>query len=175
MSKYNLTTKSVAKFSFEYSNSPYLQYSNILSIFVALKNSIRILSIYLLTCNLNKEKYLIFLFSLSHTLTVFLSISSHGLHLLELKALTCVSLTMAEWLSLLQLSTQGRMASVFFPFVLFSFSASHTPETLPKEWHTNFGSLASLLIKRSKTYPCMLSFALNQRADFVGLRRQAYK
>ena len=143
--------------------------------FVALKNFTRIPSIYLLTVTWTKKNISFFFFSLSHTLTLFLSISSHGLHLLELKALTCVSLTMAEWLSLLQLSTQGRMASVFFPFVLFSFSASHTPETLPKEWHTNFGSLASLLIKRSKTYPCMLSFALNQRADFVGLRRQAHK
>ena len=144
------------------------------SIFVALKNSIRTPSIYLLMCNLNKEKYLIFLFSLSHTFTVFLFISSHGRHLLKLK-LSLVFLS--QW-------SNGSLASAlhsrpnglcFLPFLLFSFSVSHTPETLPKEWHTNFGSLASLLIKRSKTYPCMLSFALNQRADFVGLRRQAHK
>ena len=77
-----------------------------------------------------------------------------------------------ELLFVLQLTTQGRMASVFFLF-FFSISACLTPMSLPKEWHADFGSFASLLVKRSQTFPCMLRFALNQRADFVGLRRQA--
>ena len=142
--------------------------------FVALKNSTKIPSIYLLVCNLNKKKCLIFVFTLSHTLTVFLSISSHELHFLTLK-LSLVFLS--QW-------SNGSLASAlhsrpnglcFLPFLLFSFSVSHTPETLPKKWHADFGSFASLFIKRSKTYPRMLSFALNQIADFVGLRRQAHK
>ena len=108
-----------------------------------------------------------FSFSLSHTLTAFLSISSHGLHLLKLK-LSLVFLS--QWLNGSLASTlcfyfcfpQGRMAFASF----FSFSS-----TCP----THLLSFASLLIKRSQTFPCMLSFALNQRADFVGLRRQAHK
>ena len=50
------------------------------------------------------------------------------------------------------------------------------PKSLPKEWYTDFGSFASLLlIKCSQTFPCMLSFSLNQRVDFVCFRRQAHK
>ena len=127
-----------------------------------------------------------FSFSLSHTLTMFLSISLHGLHLLKLK-LSLVSLTMAEWLSCFKLKLSlVCFGSLFLPllptrpnglcfFLFFFFSVSHAPKSLYKERHADFGNFPSLLIKISQTFPCMLGFALNQRADFVGLRRQAHK
>ena len=93
--------------------------------FVALKNSTKTPSIYLLMCNLNKEKFLIFLFSLSHS------------HCVSFYFFTCTAPPRAKsshfcfshngrMALLLQLSTQCRMASVFFPF-FFSVSACLTP------------------------------------------------
>ena len=114
-----------------------------------------------IVCNLNKEKCLIFFFTLSHSHCVSLYFFTR-IAPPQVEALTCVSLIMSEWLScfssLFQLSTQGRMAFASF----FSFSS-----TCP----THLLSFASLLIKRGQTFPCMLSFALNQKTDFVGLEK----
>ena len=89
-----------------------------------------------------------FSFSLSHTLTVFLYL--FGLHLSTWSSLfLCVLRTLKltqKWPNmalLLQLSSVGRKASVFFLFFFFSFSVSHTPMSLPKEWHVEQAHLMS--------------------------------
>ena len=123
-----------------------------------------------------KKKCLLFSFSLTHTLTVSLYFFTRTAPP-QAEALTCVCLTMAERLSCF--SSPLKCVSLchthwpngFFFFLFFFFSVSHTPKSLPKEWHADFGSFASLLIKRSQTFPCMLSFALNQKTDFVGLEK----
>ena len=110
---------------------------------VAFKNSMRTLPIYLPCVLLEQRKISPFSFSLTHTLTVFLSISSHELHLskwLNISLCFALSGTHTHWpnmaLCLFCFSPlQGRMAFASF----FSFSS-----TCP----TRF---ATLLNKRSQT------------------------
>ena len=117
-----------------------------------------------------------FSFSISHSLTVFLSIFRTAP--LGWSSLFSVFYSLSNSRTHTKIGRTALCASAlhsrpnglcFLSFLLFSFSVSH------KEWHADFGSFASLLVERSQTFPCMLSFALNQRADFVGLRRQPHK
>ena len=125
---------------------------------VVAKNFMRTHQFIFLVCNLSKEKISPFSFSLTHTLTLFLSISSHGLHLSK-----CLNISLCFALSgthtqygqialLLQLSVfasahnkaEWPLLSSFFCSI--SFSVSHTPKSLPKEMAADFGTL---LIKKS--------------------------
>jgi len=68
------------------------------------------------------------------------------------EALTCVFLTMAELLSVLQLSvpallTQGRMALAFFFFFSFFFSVSHPPCITSHQDKSDLPMHAQLCIK----------------------------
>ena len=113
--------------------------------------------------NLSKKKSLIFLF---HSLTPSLYFSL-SLRIAPPEALTCVFLTMAEWLSLasalhrvfLFVTPSGRMA--FFSF--FSFSLACTTH------------LGSLLIKRSQTSYKSRPFLNKWESWIWGLLEQAHK
>ena len=116
-------------------------------------------------CNLTKEKMYLFSFSLSHMLTMFLSIFSDCISQLKL-SLFCVLLSLELtqigriWLALLALcfcfssllSAQGRMASVFF---LSFFLVSACPTRL-----------TTLLFKISQTPSCFSHFSINEKACF---------
>ena len=119
----------------------------------------------------------LFSFSLSHTLTVFLSIFTWTAPP-QAKALTCVFLTMAEWLSyfsslfLHQLFPQGRMTL----YLCFS-------SLLKAEWYL-FSFFSSLQFSACSTCLSQVSLrdmaslhqlCIKPKVDFVGLRRQAHK
>ena len=116
-------------------------------------------------CNLNKEKMYLFSFALSHMLTMFLPIFSDCTSQLKLSFFFFVSCSLwnslKNWpnmarsfssLFLLQLTAQGRMASVFF---LSFFLVSACPTRL-----------TTLLFKTSQTSPCFSHFSINEKACF---------
>ena len=105
-----------------------------------------------------------FSFSLSHTLTVFLSIF-RTTPPIEALSFLCFcflwnSQPMAKKGSRFQLCSQGRMAFVFLLFFFASFSVSHTPKSLPKEngswlWNTSHYEKSDL--------PCFGHFSINEK------------
>ena len=108
-----------------------------------------------------------FSFSLSHTLTVFVSIFRTAPPAEALSFLCFCSLwnsqPMAKKGSRFQLCSQGRMAFVFLLFFFASFSMSHTPKSLPKEngswlWNTSHYEKSDL--------PCFGHFSINEKACF---------
>ena len=106
---------------------------------VALKNSMRTLLIYLPCVTWAKKNVFFFFFTLSHSHSVSLYLFTRT-----------APLKMAEYLfvfcSLWNAHTLAE-CPFFLSFLLFSFSMSHTPKSLPKKWQADFESFASLLIK----------------------------
>ena len=82
----------------------------------------------------------------SHCVSFYLFIQTALLKMKLSISVSCTLWNSQKWPNmalLLQLSSVGRKASVFFLFFFFSFSVSHTPMSLPKEWHVEQTHLMS--------------------------------
>ena len=98
-----------------------------------------------LVCNLSKEKMSLFSFSLTHTLAVSLYFFTRTAPP-QAEALTCVSLTMAEWLSFC------------FSYSLKCVFLFHT------HWPNGLSFLFLLFSSACLTH--LLSFCIKPKADF---------
>ena len=129
---------------------------------VASKNSIRTSPIYLSCVYLEQRKMSHFSFSLSHTLTMFLSIFQTAPPAEALSFLCLLSLKLSpKWprraLCFSSAHNKAEWPLLSFFFCCVSFNMSHTPKSLPKEMAADFGAL---LIKRSQTFPCIWSLLI---------------
>ena len=95
-------------------------------------------------CNLSKEKCLIFLF---HSLTLSLCFSL-SLQTAPPEALTCVFLTMAEWLSCFSSSLKANDPCLFASF--FSFFLQHVRH-----------ALHHFSLREVKPFPCFGPFTID--------------
>ena len=121
-------------------------------------------------CNLSKEKISHFSFSLTHTLTLFLSISSHGLHFSKWLFVFCSlwnshtiwpNCTLASALCFSSAHNKAEWPLLSFFFCSVSFNVSHTVTRLshcPRKWQLTLEHFSL----RSQTSPCFAHFSLNE-------------